>query len=81
MRRYRGTTVSDETSGALITYDNTTDQFHRGRQPGGATPGPIRAAVSAPRWRPARRRFGAPAPAPAASAPLRSSTTLGGEKR
>ncbi|MDB5912701.1 MAG: hypothetical protein JWP22_1376, partial [Ramlibacter sp.] len=27
MRRYRGATVSDETSGSVITYDNTNDQF------------------------------------------------------
>ncbi len=27
MRRYRGTTISDETTGNIITYDNTTDVF------------------------------------------------------
>ena len=27
LRRYRGATVSDETSGNVITYDNTTDVF------------------------------------------------------
>ena len=80
MRRYRGATVSDETSGALITYDNTTDQFSVDGNPGGATPsnpgGRVRATLAP------RPGASAPAaPAPATSAPLRSSTTLGGEKR
>ncbi|MDB5858040.1 MAG: hypothetical protein JWQ76_1729, partial [Ramlibacter sp.] len=38
MRRYRGATIADETSGALITYDNTTDQFAVDGNPGGAAP-------------------------------------------
>jgi lipopolysaccharide export system protein LptA len=79
MRRYRGTTVSDETSGALITYDNTTEHFAVDGNPGGAAPanpgGRVRATLAP------RPGASAPAPVPAASAPLRSSTTLGGEKR
>ena len=85
MRRYRGATVSDETSGALITYDNSTDQFAVDGNPGGATPanpgGRVRATLGP--------RPGASAPAagaltPAASTPaarLRPSTTISGEKQ
>jgi hypothetical protein len=45
----RGTTVNDETTGALITYDNTTDQFTVDGAPlaPGATR-PTRAAACAP---------------------------------
>ncbi|MCG2595756.1 lipopolysaccharide transport periplasmic protein LptA [Ramlibacter sp. XY19] len=79
MRRLRGAVVADETSGALITYDNTTDHFSVDGNPGNATPanpgGRVRATLAP------RNPGAAPAPAPAASAPLRSSTTLGGEKR
>ena len=80
LRRYRGAVVADETTGALITYDNTTDQFSVDGTPGGSTPaspgGRVRATLAP------RQSASAPAtPAPAASAPLRSSTTLGGEKR
>ncbi len=28
LRRYRGTSISDESSGSVITYDNTTDVFN-----------------------------------------------------
>jgi lipopolysaccharide export system protein LptA len=81
MRRLRGATVADETSGALITYDNTTDHFSVDGNPGGnatpANPGGRVRATLAP-----RTTASAPAaPAAAGSAPLRSSTTLGGEKR
>jgi len=81
MRRLRGATVADETSGALITYDNTTDQFSVDGNPGGnATPanpgGRVRATLA-----PRTPASAPPAPAAAGSAPLRSSTTLGGEKR
>jgi lipopolysaccharide export system protein LptA len=93
MRRYRGATLADETSGALITYDNTTDQFSVDGSPGGATPanpgGRVRAtlaprpAASAPAAAPAAPAAAASAPAAAAStaARLRSSSTLSGEKR
>jgi lipopolysaccharide export system protein LptA len=80
MRRYRGATVADETSGALITYDNTTDQFSVDGNPGGVTPsnpgGRVRATLAP------RASASAPAaPTAPASATLRSTTTLGGEKR
>ena len=82
MRRYRGATVADETSGALITYDNTSDQFSVDGNPGGAAPanpgGRVRATLAP------RATASAPAaPAAAASAPaprLRSSTAISGEK-
>jgi lipopolysaccharide export system protein LptA len=80
MRRLRGSTVNDETSGALITYDNGTDQFSVDGSPAGVTPanpgGRVRATL-------APRGQAAAAPAtPAASAPrLRPSNNMGGERR
>lgn len=82
MRRFRGTTLNDEMTGSLITYDNTTDVFTVDGGPAGgavANPGGRVRATLAP-------RPGASAPAaPAASSPaparLRPSTTLGGEAR
>jgi lipopolysaccharide export system protein LptA len=82
MRRYRGDTVADETSGNVITYDNTTDQYSvdggvagtRAANPGGR----VRATL-APR---ASAEAAAPvAPSGAAGAPLRPSPSLGGERR
>ena len=87
LRRYRGTTLADETQGSLITYENTTDVFTvngapMGQRPAGAAPGAggrVR-AVLAP-------RAAASAPAGAASAtspapaPLRTSPSLGGERK
>jgi lipopolysaccharide export system protein LptA len=78
LRRYRGATLSDETSGAVITYENTTDHFFVDGSVASAAPsnpgGRVRATLAP--------RPGASAPAaPAApSARLRSSTTLGGGK-
>lgn len=87
MRRYRGAIVNDETSGALITYDNTSDQFSVDGREGGAAPsnpgGRVRATL-APRPSASAPAAGASAPAaPAAAAPatLRPSTTLRGEAR
>ena len=79
MRRYRGATISDETTGALITYDNTTDQFAVDGREGGATPsnpgGRVRATLGP--------RSAAPAAAPASgpATRLRPSTTLAPESR
>jgi lipopolysaccharide export system protein LptA len=81
MRRYRGATLSDETSGTVITYDNSNDQFTvDGGAVAGAAPsnagGRVRATLG-PRN---------PASAPAAAAPaapsarLRPSTTLGSQE-
>lgn len=82
MRRLRGESVNDETSGSVITYDNSNDQFTvDGGATAGGTPanpgGRVRATI-APRTS---------ASAPAAAAPsgpaprLRSSTTLPTETR
>jgi lipopolysaccharide export system protein LptA len=84
MRRYRGATVNDETSGALITYDNSTDQFSVDGREGAAAPsnpgGRVRATL-APRPS-ASAAAAAPAPEAPASAPrLRPSTTMRGESR
>ncbi len=89
MRRYRGTTLADETQGSLITYENTTDVFTvngapMGQRPAGAAPGAggrVR-AVLAPR---AAASAAPSAPTGAASAaspaPLRTSPSLGGERK
>ena len=78
VRRYKGATLSDETTGQLIVYDNNTDVFTvdsgaRNRSalnPGGR----VRAMISP------RAPASAPAAAPSSAAPapsLRPSTTLG----
>ena len=81
MRRLRGVTVSDETQGALITYDNTSDVFNvaSGTTAAGAPSGRVRAVLSP------RTSASAPSSVPATPAApggaLRPSTTLGGEKK
>lgn len=80
VRRYKGATLSDETTGALITYDNTSDVFSvdggAQNRTAGNPGGRIRAmlspgvAASAP---------GTPATPPSAPAStLRPSTSIGG---
>ena len=76
MRRYKGATLADESSGALIVYDNNTDVFTvdggaQNRTAANPT-GRVRAMLS-PRVDPS-----APASAPAAgpATQLRPSTTL-----
>ena len=79
MRRLQGSTLQDETSGSLITYDNTNERFTVEGGSSGATPanpgGRVRATL-APRN--AAAAPAAPAPSPA---PLRPSTTLRPEAR
>ena len=81
MRRLRGATLSDELIGSVILYNNSTNVFTVDGTvaPSGAGAGGTRV-----------RAMLSPKPAPAASAPaaaasvtptLRSSTTLGGEKK
>ena len=79
VRRFKGATLSDETTGWLIVYDNNTDVFtvDGGAQnrtavnPGGR----VRAMLSP---HPAASAPGVPAPPPAGpAAVLRPSTTLG----
>lgn len=77
MRRLRGATVNDETSGSVITYDNTNDQFTvDGGAVAGAAPsnpgGRVRATIAP------RSSVSAPAAPPAS---LRPSTTLQPESR
>ena len=87
MRRYRGTTLADETQGSLITYENTTDVFtvngaSLGQRAAGAVPGAggrVR-AVLAPRAAGSAATTAAPASAPT-PAPLRTSPSLGGERK
>ena len=82
MRRLRGETVNDETSGSVITYDNSNDQFTvDGGAAAGGTPanpgGRVRATIAP------RTTASAPAaPQPSGPTPrLRSSTTLPPESR
>jgi lipopolysaccharide export system protein LptA len=78
VRRYKGATLADETSGALIVYNNITDVFSvdgGAKNSSAANPsGRVRTMLSP------RSSASAPvAPAPAAATPaLRPSTTLGG---
>jgi lipopolysaccharide export system protein LptA len=95
MRRLRGSSIADETSGAVITYDNSNDQFTVDGGAPSTTPsnpgGRVRATL-APRATASGPASPASAAAPAASGPgaaasatpaarLRPSTTLGQEKR
>ena len=59
LRRYRGATVNDEVVGSLITYDNSTDVFTRGRR---AAPARRARRPGAGRAGAARRRIGARPP-------------------
>ncbi len=81
LRRLRGTNVTDETQGALITYDNTSDVFNvsgGAAASGPGNPGGRVRAVIGPR---AAAPAAASPSAPASGAPLRPSTSLGGEKK
>lgn len=82
LRRYRGATLADELTGGVVVYNNTTDVFSVDGAQAKAKPGVpadrVRAVLS-PKQNPA-----APSPGAAASAPtpaLRSTPTLGEEKR
>jgi lipopolysaccharide export system protein LptA len=79
VRRYKGATLSDETTGALIVYNNNTDVFTvdaGAPASSAANPGGRVRAMLSPRG--AASAAGASAPPPAGPAPaLRPSTTLG----
>jgi lipopolysaccharide export system protein LptA len=79
MRRLRGTTMVDETQGAVITYDNTTDVFNvsGGTNAAGAPAGRVRAVIGP------RTEAGQPATAtaPAPSTAPRVTSTVGGERK
>ncbi|MEO8118281.1 MAG: lipopolysaccharide transport periplasmic protein LptA [Rhodoferax sp.] len=82
LRRYRGATLNDEMTGAVILYNNTTDVFTidgavakgglAGRVRAMLTPAPDAAATA-----PSAEANKAQAPSPV----LRDSSTLGGEKK
>lgn len=72
LRRYRGTALSDEITGAVIVYNNLTDVFTvdgEARAPGSTGSGGRVRAVLAPKELP-------PAPPPAPAANLRPSMTI-----
>lgn len=82
LRRYRGSTLSDEMTGGVIVYNNGTDVFTIdgavAKGSPGAPAGRVRAMLTP------RPDAAAPAPAGAASAAapaLRATTTLGGGKK
>ena len=87
LRRYTGATLSDETTGALITYNNATDVFTVDgtvtNPTGGVAGGPARTRIRA--MLAPKATASAPAgtaPAPAVPAPvLRPSSTLGGDPK
>jgi lipopolysaccharide export system protein LptA len=82
LRRYRGATVADEMTGSLITYDNTSDVFtvdgSTASPAAGVPAGRVRAVLSPKPAAPAANSPAAPSQPPAQ---LRSSTTIGGEKK
>ena len=82
LRRYVGATLADETAGALINYENTTDVFtvDGGVQNRTASnpSGRVRAVLSPKSVTPAA---GTPAPAAGPAPVLRPSTTLDAEKK
>ena len=85
LRRFRGAALNDKMTGGVILYDNTTDVFTvdggTARGTPGASGGRVRAMLT-PRpdaSTPVAPPGGAPVQQPAPV--LRSTTTLGGEKR
>ncbi|MEY2618143.1 MAG: hypothetical protein RL522_1145 [Pseudomonadota bacterium] len=84
LRRYRGTVMADETQGSVITYENTTDVFTvdgatlGARQPSASAGGRVRAVLTP---RDPASAASAPAGVAPKAAPLRPSTTLGGERK
>jgi lipopolysaccharide export system protein LptA len=79
MRRLRGAAVNDETSGSVITYDNTNDQFTVDGGAAAATPsnpgGRVRATLAP------RPNASAPAAPTAPPAQLKPAATLAPEAR
>ncbi len=85
LRRYRGATMNDEMAGNVITYDNGGDVFTINGVPAqqGVAPAPggrVRAMLT-PRSAATATPSGTTTPATPGSAPLRPSTTLGGDKK
>jgi lipopolysaccharide export system protein LptA len=79
LRRLRGATLTDETQGALITYDNTSDVFNVSGGSGATAANPsgrVRAVLT-----PRNTTTAQPPASAAPNSPLRPSTSLGGEKK
>ncbi|MEY8689863.1 MAG: lipopolysaccharide transport periplasmic protein LptA [Leptothrix sp. (in: b-proteobacteria)] len=78
LRRYKGASMNDETTGNQINYDNNTDIFTVDGGAANASPGNptgrIRALLTP-------KDAAAAAPAPAPSAALRSTRSIDGDKR
>jgi lipopolysaccharide export system protein LptA len=80
LRRYRSATLTDESSGNVITYDNSTDVFAVDGGMGGPGGGRVRAMLSPREPAGATSAAAGRSPAPA-GAPMRPSTTLGGAQK
>lgn len=85
LRRYLGSSLADETTGAVIRYDNLADVFTvDGASPNGASPGRVRAQLS-PRTGNAvpagDAAFAQPKPSAAPAPQLRPSSRLGQDKK
>jgi lipopolysaccharide export system protein LptA len=76
LRRFRGSTPTDEMAGSVITYDNNTDVFTVDGGPASPQPGGRVRAVLAP-----RPSASAPAAAPQPPTQLRPSVTLDGSRK
>jgi len=46
MRRFRGSTLADEVTGAIINYENSTEKFSVDGSAAGAAPGRVRAVIT-----------------------------------
>jgi len=82
LRRYRGVTLGDEFTGAVIVYNNTTDVFSIdggvAQASAGASKGRVRAMLTpTPEAEPLAKPNAAGLPSPV----LRSTTILGGDKK
>jgi lipopolysaccharide export system protein LptA len=87
LRRLRGASLTDETQGALITYDNTSDVFNvaGSAAPGGSASsgnpsGRVRAVLT-PRAATSTPSTSAPSASSPTGPTLRPSTTIGGDKK
>jgi lipopolysaccharide export system protein LptA len=76
LRRYRGATLNDEMSGAVIIYNNTTDVFSVDGAAANAVPGPAEGRVRV-MLTPKSGAASASGPSPV----LRATPALGGEKK
>lgn len=81
LRRFRGAKMTDEVIGAEIRYNNITDEFMvDGAVAKGETPGRVRAVLT-PKANTVATPASAPASAPPAGATLRSTPSVGKERK